>query len=293
VIPDDSLHLLPLAALVTDLPEERMENFEQLADKYLIHHLPISYAYSATLWAEEPMDMSVGRPLTFLAISPETHPFTSTGYVGADVDSLQTLFSIQQLRGQAATKRALQRIGKDIGILHIASHGRSEGMDPMNAYLELHPDSADDGHLHAWEIYQLELPAQLVVLAACESGKGEVLPGEGVMSLARAFTYAGCPSLLTSLWNAESPATRSIMVPFYQGLKQGQPTSLALQQATVDYLQGQESRYQKAPYFWANYVLIGDNASIQIQSNRSIWPWVGMLLLLLSGVLLLLRRKGK
>lgn len=96
----------------------------------------------------------------------------------------------------------------------------------------------------------------MVVLSGCNTGSGKLQKGEGVMSLARAFLYAGCPSIIMTLWNVEDASSASIMVEFYRNIKNGFSKDEALRRAKSKYIS--EADPMKAhPYYWLGYVSIG------------------------------------
>ena len=135
-------------------------------------------------------------------------------------------------------------------IVHFATHGTLNAGQPLLSSLAL-----SGGFLRAHEIYDLDLPAELVVLSACDAQRGRDVPGEGLVSgLPRAFLYAGAARVLVSLWAVEDQSTRELMVLFYHGLfKRGLSPALALQEA-------QRTLYRagRPPYQWAGFVLLGD-----------------------------------
>lgn len=135
-------------------------------------------------------------------------------------------------------------------VVHFAVHGDLNPEQPLLSALAL-----SDAKLHAHEIYDLDLPAELVVLSACETARGRQVPGEGLVSgLPRAFLYAGAARVLVSLWKVEDQSTRDLMIHFYRGLfDQGLPPAQALQEA-------QRTLRQEGspPYKWAGFVLLGD-----------------------------------
>ena len=151
--------------------------------------------------------------------------------------------------------------------------------------------SDNDGFLHAYEIYNLPLQARLAVLSACETGVGELVKGEGVMSLARAFHYAGCPSVVTSLWKVDDEATAQLMQYFYENLANGKTKSTALREAKLSYLKNAPES-KKHPLYWAGFVLIGDDSEIILQESRN-GKWLGALgsIVLLSLIVWVARRK--
>lgn len=127
-----------------------------------------------------------------------------------------------------------------------------------------HGDSTNQEELlYLRELYDLEIPADMVVLSACETGIGELQNGEGVISLARGFTYAGAKSIITSLWNVNDQKTADLMVDFYRNLKEGQQKDNALANAKRSYLQ-QTSGNLAHPFYWAGFIPIGNMDSIEL-----------------------------
>jgi len=112
--------------------------------------------------------------------------------------------------------------------------------------------SAEDGLLAAYEIFNLKLKADLVVLSACETGLGKEVKGEGLMRLTRAFMYAGTPSVVVSLWNVNDESAADLMIRFYRHLQAGKTKSEALRQAQLETI-GDNG----FPFFWAPFVLVG------------------------------------
>jgi len=135
-------------------------------------------------------------------------------------------------------------------IVHFAVHGNLNPEQPLLSALAL-----SDADLYAHEIYDLDLPAELVVLSACKTALGREVPGEGMVSgLPRAFLYAGAARVLVSLWAVEDQSTRDLMTLFYSGLLgQGLPPARALQEAQRTLRQA-----GRPPYKWAGFVLLGD-----------------------------------
>jgi CHAT domain-containing protein len=114
-------------------------------------------------------------------------------------------------------------------------------------------DTAEDGLLQVYEIFNLKLNADMVVLSACETGLGKEVKGEGLIGLTRAFLYAGTPSVVVSLWKVEDRSTAELMTQFYRHLKDGQRSkAAALRQAQLELI-----RTGVHPYFWAPFVLVG------------------------------------
>ena len=113
-----------------------------------------------------------------------------------------------------------------------------------------------DGFLRLHEIYSLKLPAELVVLSACQTALGKEIKGEGLVGLTRGFMYAGAARVLASLWKVDDRATAELMKQFYQGMiKDGLRPAAALRAAQV--AMWKQQRWQE-PYYWAAFVLQGE-----------------------------------
>jgi CHAT domain-containing protein len=127
---------------------------------------------------------------------------------------------------------------------------------------------------------------KLVVLSACEAGNGRLVKGEGVISLARAFAYAGCHNVLTTLWKAEDQATAFIATSVHEYLRQGYRKDEALRQAKLDYLAQDLHPVLKSPRYWANFIFIGDPSPIYQPTAWWLYVLAGSLALALVVFLL-------
>jgi len=204
-------------------------------------------------------------------------------------ENLGQVMHADLLLGMHANERDFRDAAPRYGILHLGTHAEMNATDPMYSRLVLSKDGEGvdpdaDGYLHAYEIYELDLRAQLAVLTACETGAGRD-DGEGVRSLGYSFAYAGCPSLVMSLWNIDEQVSAAVIERFYDHLADGLPKHEALRQAKLDHLQ-QASDELAMPYYWAGLVLVGDVSPVGLSWwDRYRW-WVGGGLLLLIGVVL-------
>jgi CHAT domain-containing protein len=144
--------------------------------------------------------------------------------------------------------------------LHFATHGLLDSERPALSALVLslvdESGAPQDGFLRAHEIYNLNLPAELVVLSACQTGLGKEIKGEGLVGLTRGFMYAGAARVVVSLWNVNDKATSELMAKFYRKmLKDRQRPAAALRAAQVEMLR---SPQWQSPYFWAAFTLQGE-----------------------------------
>ena len=173
----------------------------------------------------------------------------------------------QTLLGGKASEAGLEqalRASKRWRAVHFACHGLVDIDRPMLSSLALSRAGEDDGFLTALEILRTKIPADLAVLSACETGKGKIVKGEGIVGLTRAFMFAGAPRVICSLWKVEDEATQALMVKFYElwNPKEGEglPAAAALQQAQAfirDFKDKSGKHKWKHPYYWAAWVLWG------------------------------------
>ena len=154
-------------------------------------------------------------------------------------------------------------------------------------------DSLNDGFLNTYEIYNMRFNARMAVLSSCKTGFGKLMKGEGVMSLARGFMYAGCPSIIMTLWEVSDKSGAKLMQDFYKSLIKGRSKAEALQIAKLNFLKKADN-LKANPYFWSTYVIIGE-AGPMFSKNRSYLYWIGGLLLVSAVILTyyLGRRKKK
>ncbi len=144
--------------------------------------------------------------------------------------------------------------------VHFATHGLVDSERPGLSALVLSTVDADgkaqDGFLRANDIYNMKLPAELVVLSACQTGLGKEIKGEGLVGLTRGFMYAGARRVVVSLWNVNDKATADLMTKFYQKmLKQGERPAAALRAAQVE--MWKQKKWQ-SPYYWAAFTMQGE-----------------------------------
>jgi CHAT domain-containing protein len=145
-------------------------------------------------------------------------------------------------------------------IIHFATHGILNDKHPELSGILLamldEKGKPQDGFLQLSDIYKLNLPAELVVLSACETGLGKSVKGEGLIGLTRGFMYAGASRVLGSLWKVDDAATAALMADFYKEMfANGKRPADALRAAQLHLF---EQRRWRSPYYWAGFVLQGD-----------------------------------
>ena len=165
------------------------------------------------------------------------------------------------LVGREADEKTFKVLAPQYATIHLATHGVLDNRDPLNSYLLLtktEDETENDGLLHAREIIDLNLDADLAVLSACETGNGRISPGEGVIGMSWAFLVAGARSVVVSQWRVNSASTTELMKKFYQALERknesnGQTKSHALREASLGLLKNRRYRH---PFYWASFVLV-------------------------------------
>lgn len=188
--------------------------------------------------------------------------FTPLPYTRDEVLAISKLFPASQrqvyLGADAREETVKSAKLEDFRYIHFASHGIIDEAKPGRSGIVLsrEPQSSEDGVLQMGEIMRLKMNADLVTLSACSTGLGKLVSGEGMLGLTRSFFYSGARNLTVSLWNVNDSATASLMKTYYERLKSGQPMSVALQQAKLSLLRGQNPTWRQ-PYFWAPFVLVG------------------------------------
>lgn len=179
-------------------------------------------------------------------------------YTQKEVDAIHSIFTNTNvlLGGEATKKNIIAQLYEKPNILHFACHAELYPERPLASYLQLAGDENSDGKLTVKEIFQLDLNASLVVLSACRTALGKVRRGDELVSLSRAFLYAGAPSILATQWQVDDQSTEKIMVEFYSNLKSGMTKVAALREAQLNFLDLGGGKAN--PFFWAPFKLLGD-----------------------------------
>ena len=273
ITPDDWVSYIPFEVLITQLPAAPELDYSSDNLSYLIKNYAISYNYSATLWLQNKNAISKSGK-NYVGFAP-SFPKRSSASLSTrvcddgelyqlqcteqEVKQISKLLSGDYYIGSKANKVSFLGKAENYRILHLATHSCLDDQDPMANKIFF-----TDDFLSNYDLYNLQLNAELSVLSACNTGNGPLLRGEGVMSLSRGFIHAGCPSTLISMWSVEDCTTADLMVDYYQALKNGLTKEKALQQAKLKYLQ-QADRLHAHPFYWAPFVQFGETAALE-------WP---------------------
>ena len=260
VVPDGPLCLAPFAAFLDSeskyLSESmRIRILPSLMCMKLINASPKEYHNKSGA-------LLVGDPCLedFTTLLGENR-FSPLPFAKKEVEMIGAMLGIHPLTGKEATKaEVLKRIGS-VALVHIAAHGK---IDTGEIALAPNPErkyrrpEEQDFRLTIPDVQAAKLRAKLVVLSCCHSAQGKV-SSEGVVGIARAFLGAGARSVLVALWSIEDEATVEFMRSFYRNLKDGNSASVSLNRAMKCL---RESENFNAPRFWAPFVLIGDDVTL-------------------------------
>ncbi|HQX54673.1 MAG TPA: CHAT domain-containing protein [Pyrinomonadaceae bacterium] len=265
IIPSGSVGNIPFQALIN-------EN-----GRFLIEDLSISYAPSLNALARmranrlnredfkfEGDFLAFGNP----KLSSEAVANLRSRYRGGQIESLpdaetevKTIGKFypkgRTYVGAKATEGVWRSEAPKYRILHLATHGISDGQKPLFSHLLLAGDRADDGLIEAREIADMTLNAEMVVLSACETARGRDINGEGMVGLAWSFAAAGVPSVIASTWNVDSAATADFMVDYYRALNDPADISKseAIRSSAIKRIGDAKTRH---PFYWAGFSLYGD-----------------------------------
>lgn len=272
IVPDAALWELPFQALIA-------------GDRYLIENAAVSYAPSLTVLREMQATqkqrstmrgglLAFGNPVfnaetdERAAIAKRDEKLLPLPEAETEVKALAQLHGAgsRVFIGAEASEARLKSEAASAGILHFATHGILNDAAPLYSHLALaagdktEDGQNEDGMLEAWELLRMDLKADLAVLSACETARGKIGAGEGVIGLSWALFVAGVPSTVVSQWKVESSSTRDLMVGFHRNLKgagnkPGLPKAEALRQSALSLLKKPATNH---PFYWAGFVLIGN-----------------------------------
>lgn len=223
---------------------------------------------------------------------------SGTEYLLALAEDLSEKYDFQNLQNDKCTKENILGILPHAGVLYFGAHMTGDRFKSFNSGAEVYPDVAVEGSgkLYAFEIYDMDIPAEMVILGGCNSGIGRHSYGEGLLSLARAFLAAGSKSVLMAQWEADEAATSTIHKEFIRLVLKGWSKSEALREAKLDYLRNIDNPRNQSPYFWAAFQVIGSDAPLPkyLRPSRvSAWALVAFLVAILLISRELLRRSRK
>jgi len=282
IVADDLLNYFPFEILITDVRGEEVH--------YLIERHAISYVGSSGLLehgsgrggTSDTNLLAFGNPF----FGPDwkdrlLHPgrwfkpadgvlrgesFQSLPNSAKEVKAIAKNFKNPRVfTGKKATEGRFKKLAGDYRFIHLATHYLTSDNEPMISKVVLSQArrEGEDGYLQMYEVFNLHLNADLVILSGCNTGLGTLQRGEGLIGISRAFFYAGASSLVVSLWPVDDESTAILMKSFYSHLKEGQDKAAALREAKIEMLR--TAGVKRDPFYWGPFVLIGDIKGVRFQ----------------------------
>lgn len=287
IIPDGVLGYLPFEALLIS----PVENGVALKNTdFLLWEHPVRYFFSiqVALLGQRIKQMKSTRG-RILGVSPgftDSIPLSIAGETGvearylaplqgavAELEEMESRYPGKFLYGKEATKTAFWKMAEEHNLLHISTHTWIDDQNPNASGFVFAAGSQDSAYsfLHAYELFNQSILADLVTLSACNTGYGKVQKGEGIASLARAFAFAGCQNLVMTLWPIRDRTTPELMRFFYENLTAGMGKDEALYAAKKEYLRSTNPLFHH-PYYWGGIIYVGDKQAVSLQQVRSFPP---------------------
>ena len=308
-MPDDILHILPFETLITS----------KEGNDWLIKDYKIAYAPSISSLREiaerknsnrhKPrMDLLAfgdpdfgtletdenGRDIFQVFFSSRSFGFFRLEFSGLEISRISSLFKTKKRtvfqRKEASEEQLKSNDLDNYKIIHFATHSIIDERRPLRSsiVLRLDKDPEEDGFLQMREVYNIKLNADLVTLSSCQTGLGELLRGEGIEGINRAFFYAGSSSILMSLWPVNDEASCQLMERFYTHLCSSNSIMDALRKAKLEMI---ESDVLSHPYYWAGFIASGKADEIIFPKYSSKILIIGIVLLVAIGAIFIVSKR--
>jgi CHAT domain-containing protein len=298
ISPDNILAYIPFETLITE--EFRSPELLYREAPFALKKYRFSYIYSVTL-SSETQERSRSLSNALIAFAPT--------YEGMEInDSLFTLFpnlrgeirslpyavveaenAVDQCGGKAfiaenASEEAYKTEARNYKIIHLAMHTLVDDDHPAFSKMifSAPASSPEDGMLNTYEVYNVPVNAMMVVLSSCNTGTGKLVTGEGILSLARGFLFAGSRSVVMSMWAVEDFSSSAVIKSFYRNMRSGQTKSSALRDARLKFLRTADQE-RSHPYYWSTLVIYGDDTPLWFNRLKL---YSALLLFLLASAIL-------
>ncbi len=308
IIPEGRLSYFPFDILVTERVDEFSGFFNRVP--FLIREFSIRYGYSATLMdkMERRDRIRLDKLIAFAPGYGDTNLVASAGRLREliidrssllslpgsidEVNEISILSGGKAFTGMKATEGVFKELAGVSHIIHLATHAFLDDEEPLRSKLVFsEAEDEEDGFLNVYEIYNMDLMARMVVLSACNTGTGKMKSGEGIMSLARAFIYAGVPNIVMTLWTVSDIQSYKLMLGFYRKLIAGNSTEDALRRAKLEFLDQADPRYQH-PRYWAGYILVGSPDKFFISRLYKLIISILLVMIILATGIIIIRKRA-
>jgi len=269
IIPDGGLWLMPFQALVDG------------KGRFFLEHHTIFYTPSLSLLAWDANHPRIGPAKSGVLIVANPRLNVRTIRIAQAVQRDENLAPLPEAEAEArrieemygtdarvvvgaeATEAFLKRTVSRYGLVHLATHAMFDDTSPLHSHLVLAVgrESAEDGLLEAREIMNLDLTSDLVILSSCETGRGEVRAGEGLIGMSWALLMAGCPTAVVSQWKVGSASTATLMTELHRRLSRVAPANrrrIAASALRAACLAVMRIPQYRNPYDWSAFVVVGN-----------------------------------
>ncbi len=270
IIPDGPLFLLPIESLPGNSK-----------GKMILESHVVSYQFSARFILDDEKFPNIqSSQNAVLSFAPFSQKGVNLGSGG--ISRLERLpysrdeiagLNGRRFEGEHAGKKEFIKYLNSYPVVHLATHAITDLDNPSASYIAFFPvtGTKSEDFLYLDEIYSLRMDScKMIAISACETGRGELVKNEGVMSFARAFLYAGCPSTINTLWKADDRSTSEIFKSFYKYLESGFSKSKSLQKAKIDFIRN--NPLDRNPAFWSHIILTGNPVSLY--RKKQPWNWI-------------------
>jgi CHAT domain-containing protein/Tfp pilus assembly protein PilF len=277
ISPDNILSYIPFEALPAERPTDNEAFYRDLV--FMMRNFRVSYTYSATFLAE-----SSGNARSFsnrlIAFAPvygegikldtifrtrqnSRHVLNDLPFARQEAEFVTRLAGGRLLVNNEAREGIFKSEASQYDIVHLAMHTVLNDKFPMYSMMMFYQEKSpeEDGRLNTYEVYGVPLNAKMVLLSSCNTGDGALRSGEGIVSLARGFSYSGSRSVVMSMWEIDDQSGTQIVCDFYRYLKRGYSKSEALRKARNGFLE-QADMLRSHPYFWSSLVVYGNNTPL-------------------------------
>lgn len=259
ISPSGRFERIPFEALIH--PDERVKpaSFRKL--NYLANSHIVTYTLGASI-LERQIKQETYNSSSLRVFTPSLTSMPRLLFSEALSDSLESSFKGHFLREQLATKASFLQQTNEQEVLQISSHALS-GNDTTPATLYFSGPISESA-LKVDEVYALDIKSSLTIIAACETGQGKQVYGEGSRSFSRAFSFAGSAATISTVWKVDDQATARILGVFYLELKDGTTSAVSLRNAKLNYLHSCKADLEANPYYWAGLVFTGADRQLRL-----------------------------
>jgi CHAT domain-containing protein len=260
IIPDGKMSAIPFEALLLEAPEYDTCSYSKM--HFLLNNYSVSYNYAGTLYENGGKTNTSNKVLLFAPVDfSATSDLTTLPGTLEEVNVLKTLYTSTNTTDVYTYASASKNILTDdsiskYAIIHLATHGLVDEEQPELSCIYTAGTSEENDRIHAGDMYNMHLNADLVTLSACQTGLGKLAKGEGMIGLSRALFYAGADNIMVSLWKVSDLSTQQYMRSFYTNYQKTPALGFAeaSRQAKLSLIQTTEFN---SPYYWSAFILIG------------------------------------